>query len=114
MRPGESVVEDIDRSVLYFFGLHDLHAKDPCWVFTLFDLAEEVFNMVIRLGACQSLGSRAVHRFDTSFGSEMELDVDEASILDSSVNANEPCKICNTCLFVQGVRMHAKSVNVSQ
>ena len=85
MRPGESVVEDINRSIFHFLRLHNLHAKDPCWVFTLLDLAEKVFDMVVWFGACQSLSSRAVHRFDTSFGSEMELDVDEASVLDSSV-----------------------------
>ena len=60
MQPGESAIEDIDRSILYFFGFHDLHAENPSGEVALLDTVEEVFDMVVGFGACQSLGSLAI------------------------------------------------------
>lgn len=114
MRPGESAIEDVDRSILYFFGFHDLHAEDPRGAFALLDLVEEIFDMVIRFGSCQSLGSLAVHSFDSCLRSEVPLDVDEASILSLSVKANESCKAHFTYLLVQSVCVYAESVDVLQ
>jgi hypothetical protein len=88
MRPGEGAIEDVNWRLLYFLGLHDLYAKNPCWEVTLLDLVEEVLDMVVRFGACQSLGSLAVHRLDTIFRSEVPFDIDEASVLILLVHAN--------------------------
>lgn len=114
MRPGESAIEDIDRSILYFLGFHDLHAEDPRGEFALLDLVEEIFDMVIGFRSCQSLGSLAVHSFDSCLRSEVPLDVDEASILSLSVNVNESCKAQFTYLLVQSVCVYAESVDVLQ
>jgi hypothetical protein len=100
--------------MLHLFRLHDLHTKKPSGQVALLDPVEEVFDMVIRFGSCQCLGSLAVHRLNTSFGAEVPFDVDEASILISTVNANTPCEVCNTCLLVQGVSVHAESIDMRQ
>ena len=112
MRPGKSAIENVDRSILYFLRPHDLHAEDTCGKVALLDLIEEIFDMIIRFGACQSLGGLAVHCFDAGFGSEMPFDVNEAAVLVSSVNANECCKVYIAYLLIQGVCVHAKSVDV--
>jgi hypothetical protein len=114
MRPGEGTVEDVNRSMLHFLRLHDLHTKKPRGEVALLDPVEEVFDMVIRFGPCKSLGSLAIHRLDAGFGSEVPFDVDEASILILSVNTNKPCGTCNTYLLVQGVSVHAKGIDIRQ
>lgn len=114
MRPSERAIEDIDGSMLHFFRLHDLHRKKPSGELALLDPVEEIFDMVIRFGPRQSLGSLAVHRLDASFGSEVPFDIDEASILCTLVNNNRPCGICKTYLLVQGVSVHAESIHVRQ
>lgn len=49
VRPGEGAIENVNRRILYFVRLHDLHAQKPCGKVALLDLVEEIFDMVIRL-----------------------------------------------------------------
>lgn len=114
MRPREGTMENIDRSVLYFPRLHDVHRKKPRGEVTLLDLVEEIFDMVVSFGACQLLDGLAVHCLDTSFGEEMPFDVDKAPVLVLSANTDEPCKVWTTYLFVQSVRVHTKSIDMRQ
>lgn len=114
VRPSEGVVEDVDRSMLDFFWLHDLDAEEPCRIVSLLDRVVQIFDVVVRFRARQSFGGLAVHRLDAAFGPEMPLDVDKAPVLTKSIAANEIQAVVSTDLLVQGVRVHAEAVDVSQ
>ena len=47
MRPGEGVVENIDRSIGEILGLDDLHEQRPTRIVAFLDSIEEVFDVVI-------------------------------------------------------------------
>lgn len=114
MRPGVSVVEDIDGGVSDVFGLHDLDADKPRRVVTLFDGVVDVLDVIVRLGARQPEGRVCIHGLDAFLGPEVPLDVDIASILDTVRGDAVKRQRQRTHRLVECVSMDAEAVDVPQ